>query len=478
MAVVMTCRCLVVTAALVVLRAASAPHVEAGQRPAIVDDQRIDRVERWLGALLTHEPGAADEPAATVASWQGEDLQSLGLDVNALVRVMRNPGTMRFSWQSEGDPKPQEIRYTPAQLARLRVLACAASGTVKEPACEAALRQRALGADLLELAIRVADARADDADNFVLRRGALLHTDIAILRPQPPEPRPAVRWSPGQSGYRITMQDGRQTAILQGDDHWEIARGLLGYVRPSNGGRPAPERDDMVRRWYRATAMWMQDSGDHDTKHLDRAREIFPEDPDILFLSGAQHETYASAQVQSVREGAVLPAGVTLLIGPEARELRQAETYFRRSLEANPAQPEAHLRLGHVLAQLNRHEDAARELRTAVQSTDEGLLLYYGSLFLGGSLEALARYDEAQAAYERASALYPTAQSPHLALSELARRRGDRAAALRAVQQVFDLPWSQFQRYDPWWDYDVAQARHVGDLLEDVRRPFLAAGHR
>jgi len=229
----------------------------------------------------------------------------------------------------------------------------------------------------------------------------------------------------------------------------------------------------MVRLWYRTTAAWMQDAGDHETHHLNRAREIFPNDPDLLFLSGSQHETYASAAVQSVREGAVLPAGVTLEIEAEGRELRQAETFFRRSIAAKRDQPEAHLRLGHVLGRLNRHADALPELEEAITTTSEDLLRYYGLLMLVTSQEAVGKYDEAQASYENASKLYPTAQSPYLALTELSRRRGDRTTALRSIQEVFDLPRSQFQRYDPWWDYDVAQSRDVGDLLKELRRPFL-----
>ena len=62
----------------------------------------------------------------------------------------------------------------------------------------------------------------------------------------------------------------------------------------------------------------------------------------------------------------------------------------------------------------------------------------------------MGQYDAAFDAYHRAAALSPTAQSPWLALSHLARRRGDRAAALRALQQVFDLP-SEPDRDDPWW---------------------------
>lgn len=480
----MTLRLLVVTA--VLLLAGGAPGAQTqtrsvpGPPPAflpetsIATDARIARVELWLKALLDHEQGITDQALTTVASWWGDDLQELWLDLNSLVRLMRSPGTVRFSWQTQNDPKPRDIRYSPAQLQRLRAMACTASGAVREPACVMIMRPRGLvDDDLLELAIRVQDSQ--DADNLVLRRGAMLHTDIAILKPAPSQPRSLARWSPGAGGYRVQIQDGRQMSLSQADDHWKIARGLLEYVRPVDSGRPAPGRDAMVRFWYRTTAAWMQDAGDHETQHLDRAREIFPNDPDILFLSGSQHETYASAAVQSVREGAALPAGVTLQIEAEGRELRQAENFFRRSIAVKRDQPEAHLRLGHVLGRLNRHGDAVPELDEAISTTSEDLLRYYGLLMLGTSQEALGRYDDAQASYEKASRFYPSAQSPYLALTELARRRGDRTAALQSIQEVFDLPWSRFQRYDPWWDYDVAQARNVGDLLKELRRPFLNA---
>lgn len=443
--------------------------------PSIGTDVRISHVEAWLKALLDHEQGITDQPLTTVASWWGDDLQALWMDVSSLIRLMRNPGTLRFSFQTQGDQKPREIRYSPGQLQRLRAMACLASG-MREPGCTTLMRQRGLvDDDLLEVAIRVEGA--NDADNFILRYGAMLHTDIAILKPAPSEPRSAARSSPGVGGYRVQIQDGRQMSLSQADDHWTIARGLLANIRPPDSNRPAPGRDAMVRLWYHATAAWMQDAGDHETNHLDRAREMFPNDPDILFLSGTQHETYASAGVQSVREGAVLPAGVTLMIDSESRELRQAETFFRRSIAARRDQPEARLRLGHVLGCLNRHADAVPELEEALNTTSEDLLRYFALLMLGTSQEALARYDEAQASFEKASKLYPTAQSPYLALTELARRRGDRTGALRSIQEVFDLPWSQFQRYDPWWDYDIAQARNVNDLLKELRRPFLHGAH-
>jgi tetratricopeptide (TPR) repeat protein len=163
---------------------------------------------------------------------------------------------------------------------------------------------------------------------------------------------------------------------------------------------------------------------------------------------------------------------VFFAVESERGELRQAEGYFRRALEIAPDHVEARLRLGRVLGLVGRHDDAARELRRALPSAGEDVLRYYGELFLGAEEEALKQYDAAFDAYRRAAALYPTAQSPWLALSSLGRRRGDRAAALRALQQLFDLPSDRLERDDPWWTYHVAQARNADRLLEALRQPF------
>jgi len=62
-----------------------------------------------------------------------------------------------------------------------------------------------------------------------------------------------------------------------------------------------------------------------------------------------------------------------------------------------------------------------------------------------------------------------------LALSQLARRYGDRNGALRAIERLFALPGEDRDaRDDPWWWYYVAQARDAEDLLEATWEPYRA----
>jgi tetratricopeptide (TPR) repeat protein len=111
------------------------------------------------------------------------------------------------------------------------------------------------------------------------------------------------------------------------------------------------------------------------------------------------------------------------------------------------------LRLGRVLGLRGRHAEAAAELDRALPSLRDDRLRYYAHLFLGEELAALGRRDAARASYDRAVALFPSAQSARFALSALARRHGDRRTALASIREVLGLPADESSRPDPWWQY-------------------------
>ena len=233
----------------------------------------------------------------------------------------------------------------PAASARLR-----RGGALVETGCMAMDAGSELVPELRQLAILVRAAKLRGDDNYILRRGAILHADVAILAPRSMEaPGDVGRPSGGLERFRMEISDGQEIDLHQSAVHWEIARMLLDFVRPRGVDHADPGRDEMVRQWYRATAAWMQLREDHDKLHLDRARAIFPADPDILFLSACQHETYAGAPIQTAVRSAILPTGVTLDVGSERVELREAEGLFRRLLEIKSDHAEARLRYGRVL---------------------------------------------------------------------------------------------------------------------------------
>lgn len=431
-------------------------------------DSRIVRVERWLKALLLHEPGVEDEWVSEVGGWSNDDLRTLWVDEAVFALLMRDPRRSWFTVPFPGQRNPVAVRYTPRQLHRLKVLACAAGGMVAKPVCLQLGARSELDAELMRLADLVTASNLRGDENYVLRRGALLHTDVAMFSRHVFEPLAGGTTS-GPQQVTVWFSDGRETSMGQSGIHWDLARSLLDRIAP------APARDSMVWHWYRATAAWMHSRDYHDMTHLARARGIFPDDANLLFLSGCERETFARPALQAAAHAAALPSGFRFEVGSERAELSQAERLFRRAIALDAGFTEARLHLGHVLLLRGRHKEAVDELRPVVASADENLLQYYGLLFLGAAEEGLGNRDSARASYRAASELFATAQSPHLALSALARRRGDRASALAAMQRVFDLPRTQPERDDPWWTYHLAQGRYADLLLEELRQPFVEA---
>jgi len=438
--------------------------------------QRVDRLERWLEAVDTHEPGDVDAALDEAASWTTGDLRLLWGDVRVLTILLRNRKASRFLIPDGG--RTIEVLYPPSLIRRMRLLACASVGRLADADCFALRAALELSLPMRRLAEHAAEDRARTGeDNYILRRAAILHADIEVLAPSAAAPAPAPRPVPpilGPKQVRIDTSDGVSLNVREVGIHWELGRAVLDQVMPKGAQRPQPGRDAMVRDWYRASAAWMQHVESHDTQHIDRGRDIFPADPEILFLSGTLHETYARAEIQSAVHAAVVPAGFSLDILAPRLELRRAESFFRGALTSAPDMAEGHLRLGRVLGLQGHHADAIVELRRALALLgDDEELRYDAELFAGAEEEALGHYDVAREEYARAQALFPGAQSPLIALSQLARRRGDRAAALAAIQQVFDLPLPGAEgRDDPWWQYHKAQARNAEALLEAVRAPF------
>lgn len=279
--------------------------------------------------------------------------------------------------------------------------------------------------------------------NQILLRGAALHADIARLLPDD-----TVRRSASQRTAYI-VRDGRWLGVRYISMHWQFGRALLDSVTPEPASHPG------VHAWYLETsddlARLRQFAAAVD--HHARARQLFPSDPAILFASGVLHERFASAALQAAAISVTEANRDSAALSSAQGELTRAERFFRRTLTHRPDHVEARIRRGRVLSDLGRDEEAAGELRRAVDDGASGALLYLAQLFLGRAEDARGNDSAARTAFERASALYPRAQSPRLALSQMARRMGDRAAAQHQLQAIAKLPDDERRREDPWWLY-------------------------
>jgi tetratricopeptide (TPR) repeat protein len=285
--------------------------------------------------------------------------------------------------------------------------------------------------------------RDPEKANDLLLRGAGLHADIARLIPDEPTRRSERQ----QSVYMV--KDGRWQGIRYLSLHWQLGRSLLDAVVPNPAAEPG------VRAWYRETCIDLLKlrSLVEAVSHLVRALQLFPKDGVLLFCRGALHERHSSALMQAGSDSLTESNRGAPAFGTRQYELTRAERFYREALADQPDHLEARLRHGRVLGDLGRHEEAVSELRRVIDGGATGAFLYFAHLFLGRDHEALGDHDRARAELEQAVALYPNAQTPRLALSQIERRTGRRAAAQRQLQLLTKLPAAERQREDPWWSY-------------------------
>ena len=140
--------------------------------------------------------------------------------------------------------------------------------------------------------------------NYIVRRGALLHGDVAgmLCAAQPSDApldaRPSGRAAAVRGWRSLTAASSvfRSTAGALGD-RAHAAR-LRDRRRVMRSRGPAARR-----RWCRRGiarprrgCSFMRITT---TMHLTRALRIFPDDPDILFLAACQRETFAGAAIQT-----------------------------------------------------------------------------------------------------------------------------------------------------------------------------------
>lgn len=307
--------------------------------------------------------------------------------------------------------------------------------------------------------------------NYILARGAMLHLDVA-MRFRTVATGPLFPSRAPDKYFAVMAADGQRAGEAPSSTHIQFGRALLEEIAPE------PRRSEAARLWYRATAAVLARVHNlaEAVAHLQRAREVFPRDSEILLASGCVHETFASPAIQSVvRSG--IGQGRLLAVGSERQNLEVAERYFRDALRVEPRNTEARLRLGRVLGLRGRRSEAMPHLQQAWKETSDQATAYYASIFAGREDELRGRTAAARQHFERAARLFPAAQTPHLALSRLAFHDGDVGRATQSIAQLFALPAEEADRYDPWWQYfsgtgrlsDVWLARLHAEIKRDVR---------
>ena len=383
------------------------------------DAPPVPIVRRWISAVMEHRPGVVDRPLLDMAAVPAETFKSVANDLEKTLR--------------------QEFR---------------------DP----------------------------EARNDVRRCGALLHMDIALLLPEAaavlkatdvmPPPRSAELDRMGRpvaqpvAASLLYFVDGRYVASDVESGHWPFASQLL-------AGIPDASSDEFVRLWYRAVAAaFLRDYRlANASYHMRRATEVLTRDPIMLLYAGALHETLASGRVRALQAAPAPKVQMTMgqmTVGPDAdaptekNQLQASERYLRDAVKYG-ATSEAGLRLGRVLGRLGKHTQAVQILVQSVPPPGDSRQAYFRELFLGTEYATLGQAEDARKSFERAQALYPTAQTPLIALSNLERRSGNRDAALDALRRLEGLPADASHRTDPWWGYYASYAGNASQQLDAVR---------
>lgn len=430
-------------------------------RPALAQtattDTRADRLEQWLAAIARHTPGEVDDDVEALGRWTASQWQDLIVDSQVFARGVIKPEDYGWVIGDRGQRLHIPSRYYSAAVReRIFALVCAFA-TEAHPRCKG---RPTFGGDVGALAARATVAREEGDPCLVLRLAALLQLDLIAWGGTEDTMSPIV--STTATRLWLDHADGQANGIRDGGGQWQIAYGIVDAILARDTRTPDP----WVRRWYVATADWMQRESIYDEAHVEHALRFFRDDPELLFFRGTQHEIDASKAMQLSARSATLPAGATSQIQNTRSELRAAASDLRKVVLAAPTWNEAHLRLGRVLAQLSENAEAADELRLALETADEKPLAYLAALFLGDVEARLGRTDSARERYRHAAALYPGAQSPYLALSQLERQLGNREAARQAIVRVYDLPGGAD---DPWWGYLWIQSRNAEQRLALLR---------
>jgi tetratricopeptide (TPR) repeat protein len=391
---------------------------------------RLQRFAQWAGAVERHQPGEADAALAMFGDWTAPEFAELKITFYTALQLVRDPSIRTFYRPPQANTRvARQVFYSRGELRDL---------------IEWAARLRKLG------------------ESHLLHRGAMLHTDAVVLGTGVDS-----NGGAGRSDFFIVRFDdgqglGNQDALGQ----WDFARFLLEQVRPDlEDFRPRPSADEWVRQWYRTRLAFMLSQQHFDAGEAERGAALFPDDPEVLFLAGALHETLASASVQEpLRKSERLRDSVR--VRPSKSELGVAEGLLRRALKRDPGFAEARLHLGRVLLAQEEYKAALPELAQAASSIRNETLQYYGQLFLGRAAAETGDAGRARAAFERASQLAPAAQSPLLALSQLAYSRGDVAAAAALLARVAELP--SLEKDDPWWFYYTTVGRFFQPSYDQI----------
>jgi tetratricopeptide (TPR) repeat protein len=223
---------------------------------------------------------------------------------------------------------------------------------------------------------------------------------------------------------------------------------------------------EFLPRWYAlATSVLLSCFSDQNAMRLiDEGVKLFPEDPTVLYWRGLVME-FTAVWVGSRPMG---PTDPKLLSTPGSRSSygsgplavafswSPTEEAFRRVIQKNPGQLEAHLHLGYALYRLRKYDEAKAEYELARDRSTDAFVVYMADLLLGRLEEDRHDLDAAARDYDHALATMPGAQNAYIGLASVAARLGNSQRAQELTTRLASIPDAQRVR-DPWWAFHTTR---------------------
>lgn len=269
----------------------------------------------------------------------------------------------------------------------------------------------------------------------------------------------AARWWPGSTGeefivaFRLAFRAVFSTIGYTQDEGVKLLRRYAEVARQTAPG--------FERRWWLLSVGLAEAtlSGPMITSVANDAAERLPDEGRFIL---------AKAIGEDVRWRI---GDATVMSPPNAKKIAELKGLFLAATAFPETHDEALVRAGFFLYRAGRTPEAL-ELLTAAGDTTRGSpgltdlsVRYWRELFLGHVLDVLGRVDDAAAAYRRAMALAPGAQSARVALMTTLARHGGPDEARRLAEETLATEPAP----DPWNEYWGADARRIQSLLNELR---------
>lgn len=383
----------------------------------------VAALQKWVAQIDAHDPGEMDAPVIADAGLKPIDrglLVGIAAPFVAYLRVF------------DGTNEIPKVRLSPLEKALVK-----------------------------ELAARVTGKRTFSE---WLHRAVMFETDVAILAPEVTAD--AMRDAKGTGlAEAVHADDGELGARNLLNWHFQLARELVDQ-------RATAVSDVFAASWYHTVALYQLDLmllGEM-APHLQRADQLFPSDARIQFDLACLSDAMGSARVQAVMVGGY--SGNSTAFRPnvpgETNAERRASAQFAQTLQLDSSFAEPRVRLARLMEKNGKPQDALSLLADASRLTMSPELEYISHLIAARASGAVGKFAEGRAHVKAALALFPSAQAPLVALTQLSLESGDMEGAVSAASQLRLNP-ERDERNDPWWIYFQATWLNNRKLLDDLR---------